>query len=139
MRNSFVYNEIDKFGLSPPDIEALAQRYYAQCAEDLIVVSILKALSARRHFDLSAERYLEVGANHPIATSATYLLSLELGMSGVLVEANPALIADLEKVRKQDFVLNKAIIVGDSDTAELFVSNQNERKRQGDPIWLVCC
>ncbi|MCZ7891831.1 glycosyltransferase [Agrobacterium salinitolerans] len=126
MRNSFVYNEIEKFGLSPPDIDVLAQRYYAQCAEDLIVVSILKALSARRHFDLSAERYLEVGANHPIATSATYLLSLELGMSGVLVEANPALIADLEKVRKQDLVLNKAIIVGDSDTAELFVSNQNE-------------
>ncbi|MCZ7857773.1 glycosyltransferase [Agrobacterium salinitolerans] len=126
MRNSFVYNEIEKCGLRSPDIEVLAQRYYAQCAEDLIVVSILKALSARRHFDLSAERYLEVGANHPIATSATYLLSLELGMSGVLVEANPALIADLEKVRKQDLVLNKAIIVGDSDTAELFVSNQNE-------------
>nr|WP_236765603.1 glycosyltransferase [Agrobacterium tumefaciens] len=114
------------FGLSVPDIEVLAQRYYSQCAEDLIVVSILKALSIRGRFDLSIERYLEIGANHPIATSATYLLSLELGMSGVLVEANPALIADLKKVRKQDIVLNKAIIVGDSESAELFVSNQNE-------------
>lgn len=126
MRNSFVYDEINMFGLSAPDIEVLAQRYYSQCAEDLIVISILKALSMRGSFDLSAERYLEIGANHPIATSATYLLSLELGMSGVLVEANPALIADLEKVRKQDLVLNRAMIVGDSDTAELFVSNQNE-------------
>ncbi|MQB06220.1 glycosyltransferase [Agrobacterium tumefaciens] len=121
-----MYDEVKMFGLSVPDIEVLAQRYYSQCAEDLIVVSILKALSIRGRFDLSIERYLEIGANHPIATSATYLLSLELGMSGVLVEANPALIADLKKVRKQDIVLNKAIIVGDSESAELFVSNQNE-------------
>ncbi|SOC92071.1 methyltransferase, FkbM family [Rhizobium sp. AN5] len=121
-----MYDEVKMFGLSVPDIEVLAQRYYSQCAEDLIVVSILKALSIRGRFDLSIERYLEIGANHPIATSATYLLSLELGMSGVLVEANPALIADLKKVRKQDIVLNKAIIVGDSESVELFVSNQNE-------------
>lgn len=58
----------------------------------------MKALSVRGHFDLSAERDLEIGANHPIATSATYLLSVELGISGVLVEANPALIGDLKKV-----------------------------------------
>ena len=43
------------------------------------MVSIMKALSVRGHFDLSAERDLEIGANHPIATSLTYLLSVELG------------------------------------------------------------
>lgn len=126
MRNIFVYDEIEKFGLKAPDIEVLSQRYYSQCAEDIIVVSILKALAARRRFDLSTERYLEIGANHPVATSATYLLSLELGMSGVLVEANPALINDLKRIRKRDLVLNKAIVADDSKSAELFVSNQNE-------------
>lgn len=47
-------------------------------------------------------------------------------MSGVLVEANPALIPELERVRKQDVIINRAILARDADTSELFVSNHSE-------------
>ncbi|XHE16270.1 hypothetical protein PCC82_23405 [Agrobacterium deltaense] len=47
-------------------------------------------------------------------------------MSGVLVDANPTPIADLKNVGKQDLVLSVAIVVGDFEPAEFFVSNQNQ-------------
>lgn len=126
MDNYFINNEIEVLGISMPDIEIHAQKYFAQCAEDIIVMALLKALAQRDGVDLSRERYLEVGANHPVASSATYLLGLELGMSGVLVEANPALIPELERVRKQDVIINRAILARDAGTSELFVSNHSE-------------
>lgn len=126
MRNSFVYESIKQLALAEPDIEVLAQRHFAQCAEDIIVVALLKSIAHQLGIDLSGEQYLEIGANHPIATSATYLMNVELGMRGVLVEANPALIDQLKTARPHDLIVNKAIVASDAKTIELFVSNQSE-------------
>lgn len=126
MRNPFVADAISSFGLAQPDIDVPARPYFAQCAEDVIVLALLRSVADREGLDLTAERYLEIGANHPIATSATYLLHVEQGMNGVLVEANPKLIDALRQARPADTIVNRAIHVSDAPTAELFVSNQNE-------------
>ena len=126
MLNPFVYESIDAQSLGRPDIDVPLVRHFAQCAEDLIVTSLLRAIAAESSLDLSTERYLEIGANHPIATSATYLLREEFGMRGVLVEANPALIPDLQKVRGDDIIVNRAVVTHSGTDVELFVSNQHE-------------
>ncbi|MCZ7851180.1 glycosyltransferase [Agrobacterium salinitolerans] len=126
MINQFVYNEIDALSLSRPDIEVAATPHFAQCAEDVIVLSILRALAQRESFDLSSQRYLEIGANHPVATSATYLLRKEASMSGVLIEGNPSLIAELERARSGDVVVNRAVTARYESEVKLFISNQSE-------------
>ncbi len=125
-RNSFIYQKCEELGLRPPDIEPQLNVHYGQCAEDLIVMSLLRAWSARTGTDLSQERYLEIGANHAVSTSATYLLHSALGMTGVLVEANRHLLDDLAKARPHDTLLNLAIVDNDKETVEMFISNQSE-------------
>lgn len=126
MRNQFVYDACRALQITEPDIEVHARPHFAQCAEDLIVVSMVRALASIEGFDPQSQRYLEIGANHPVATSATYLLQRDLGMTGVLVEANPALVDTLRRVRTQDDVVNAAIAVTDDREIDFYCSNQSE-------------
>ncbi len=125
-RNSFIYEACKTLDVPFPDIEVLDQPYFGQCAEDLIVVSLLRALAARTGTDLTQMHYLEVGANHPISTSATYLPHITLGMTGVLVEANEAIIPDLKRIRTQDIVVNAAVTNTEAEFVELYLSDQGE-------------
>jgi FkbM family methyltransferase len=70
--------------------------------------------------------FIEIGANHPFSTSNTYLLEKELGISGILVEANPKLIPALEKHRPNAQVINAAVVDNDEHYAKLYVSVQSE-------------
>jgi FkbM family methyltransferase len=70
----------------------------------------MKSWFAQRGLSADEVRYLEVGANHPIQTSNTYLFSRKWCGQGVLVEANPALVDALAQVRSRDHVLNKAVV-----------------------------
>ena len=47
-------------------------------------------------------------------------------MTGILVEANPALLPDLQKGRPADQIIHAAITNEDVETVELFVSNHHE-------------
>lgn len=94
---SFVYNACLWTGVEWPDIPVKLVEFYGQIGEDLIVASLLEAKAQRDNVDLRKARYLEIGGNHPFATSATFLLRTKLGMTGVIVEANPRLIRDLMK------------------------------------------
>jgi len=124
--NSNVYETIAATGMPMPDIPVHGIPYFGQCGEDLIVLALLRALALREGLDLAQERYLEIGANHPVATSATWLLQRAAGMTGVLVEANPRLLDALRTHRPRDHVLHAAVHTGESETVELFVSNQSE-------------
>lgn len=77
MRNGFVYDEINMFGLSAPDIEVLSQRYYSQCAEDIIVISILKALSMRGSFDFLQSDILRLAPIIPLPPVRRMLIATE--------------------------------------------------------------
>lgn len=124
--NTFVYEEISRVGASAPDIQVEAQPYFGQCAEDLIVVSLIQGLCEREGIDPSGDRYLEIGANHPIATSATYLLNCSLRMRGVLVEPNPRLLPELQRVRPEDVILPYAVTTGGKKEVDLYISNLSE-------------
>ncbi len=124
--NESVYNLIAEMGMVNPDIPAYEVEHYSQCGEDIIVLSLLNNIAKRHNLDLSQEKYLEIGANHPIATSASFLLHKAANMSGVLVEANPSLIPALQRFRPHDTTLNVAIHASDEKKVILYVSNQNE-------------
>ena len=88
--NNFVYDACLEFDIPFPDIPVRAVEHFGQCAEDIIVRALLVATAMRKQVDLRSKSYLEIGGNHPFATSATYLLAKTFGMKGVLVEANAA-------------------------------------------------
>lgn len=124
--NTFVYEESVAAGLPAPYFPVYAQDYYGQCAEDLIVCAILRSIAFRLGLDLAQERYLEIGGNHPIATSSSYLLHRALGMRGVIVEANPRLIDDLRRTRADATIIFGAVQARDVETVPLSVSNASE-------------
>jgi FkbM family methyltransferase len=125
-RNSFVYNACLKASVGLPSIPVRPVECYGQCGEDLIVAPMLEAIAFETRADFKDLRYLEIGGNHPFATSTTYLLHKMLGMRGIIVEANPTLVADLKKGRPADIVVNCAIHAEDSETATLSLSAKNE-------------
>jgi FkbM family methyltransferase len=125
-RNSFVYNASLKAGVRLPAIPVRPTEYYGQCGEDLIVAPMLEAIALKTRTDLKDLKYLEIGGNHPFATSTTYLLHKWAGMHGVIAEANPHLIADLQKGRPADTIVHSAIHDNDSETASLSLSAKDE-------------
>ena len=124
--NAYVYDACLRSRIRRPDIAVRPVELYGQCGEDLIVLSLLEAKALSDGIDLRLERYLEIGGNHPFATSATFLLNKILGMTGVIVEANPRLIADLKKGRPDDTIVHGAVQAGDAKTVTLSVSRLSE-------------
>lgn len=124
--NSYVYDACRRAGVARSDIPARAVEFYGQCGEDLIVQALLEARAFSDGVDLGRCKYLEVGGNHPFATSSTFLLNRNHGMTGVIVEANPELIADLQKGRPDDTIVHGAVQTEAVETVKLSVSNQSE-------------
>lgn len=77
---------------------------YAQSGEDMIISYVLNFLQK----PMAEVTYLDLGANHAKELSNTYYF-YQMGAKGVLLEANPELIPELEQVRPRDTVLNRAI------------------------------
>jgi FkbM family methyltransferase len=124
--NPFVYLECQGLDVSGPDIPVALTEHYGQCAEDLIVSALLKAWSLKQDVDLAQATYLEIGGNHPIATSASFLLNRVHGMRGVVVEANPELLPALNKVRNFDAIVYGAMQVDDVESVTLSIANLSE-------------
>jgi FkbM family methyltransferase len=125
-RNNFVYNACLRAGVRLPTIPVRLIEYYGQCGEDLIVVSLVEAEAVRDGTDLGKAKYLEIGGNHPFATSATFLLHKKLNMHGVIVDANPALILELRKGRPRDTIVHAAIHDDNASIARLVLSKFDE-------------
>ncbi|MBS7695780.1 MULTISPECIES: FkbM family methyltransferase [unclassified Chelatococcus] len=124
--NVFAYELIAAVGLRPPDLPTYLAEHFAQCAEDLIVAALIEARCLRLGLDPARQRYCEIGGNHPIATSATFLLNRKLGMTGVIVEANPALLDDLRAARPQDEIVHAAITDADAEIVRLAIARASE-------------
>jgi len=77
-----------------------ARQTYATCAEDLMVMDILKELGVRE-----GVIYVDIGAHHPIFGNNTYLAYRD-GGSGVLVEPNEDLCTIIKTKRPRDICLN---------------------------------
>jgi FkbM family methyltransferase len=124
--NPYIYAQIDLLDGSCAPIPARLAEQYSQCGEDVIVSSLLEALlRTRADIQIDASIYIEIGANHPISGSNTFLLCRR-GYRGVLVEANPKLIPELRKLRPTDIIINAAITPYPEQLVDLHISNQHE-------------
>lgn len=122
-RNVYIEREIERTHVEAPTIACRFPEVYSQHGEDLIILSLLEARRGNTPF--SDIRYLDIGANHPVNMSNTYLLYRK-GASGVLVEPNPKLIAGLEAVRPLDKILCCGVQVNGLEEAELLITDQHE-------------
>ena len=126
IENPFVQYECRRLGVENAPIATNMYESYAQCNEDVIVESFLRAATYRAGRPMSSLRYIEIGANHPVQTSSTYLLYRVHSASGVLVEANPQLIDNLKKYRPSDIILNCAVTAAPVEKVEIHIHEKNE-------------
>lgn len=120
--NPFIQEEINNNNMAQPTLQTALQPSYAQAYEDVILTSIMWA--NQTNFGGFPITFVEIGANHPVNTSASYLFE-KLGARCVLVEANPKLIPELQKHRKS-IVLNYAVTNSKEESVNFYVSPDNE-------------
>jgi FkbM family methyltransferase len=107
--NPWIQMECAGRGIAQAAIPTHLMPSFSQFHEDLVIEAVLASHCRLAGRSMASIRYVEVGANHPIQTSNTYLLYAKHGARGVLVEANPHLIADLERLRAGDRILQLAV------------------------------
>lgn len=126
MANPFIEYEIGRLRLEPAPIATTIRETYAQCNEDIIIEALLRARFAASGRDMSTVRYLEVGGNHPVQTSSTYLLYRAWGGWGYIVEANAGLAKRLNSVRPRDVVVQTAVSDKFDETVSFHVHELDE-------------
>lgn len=87
---------------------------YSQTGEDVIVAYLLSSLGIKK------PTYLDLGTCHPIAANNTYLFYTQ-GSRGVCVEANPALLEEIKKVRAGDECLNLGLSTSEAAKLDFYV------------------
>lgn len=107
--NPFIEYEIGRLRLKPAPIATTMRESYAQCNDDIIVEALLRARLAGTGRSMSSIRYLEIGGNHPVQTSSTYLLYRAWGARGYIIEANAELAEQLRSTRPGDQVVQTAV------------------------------
>jgi len=122
--NPFVYGVLGSKEYFP-DIDVYIQPQFSQRGEDLIIESIINAILVKEPNRNKVVRYLEIGANHPIASSSTFLFYAR-GARGVLIEANPKLIASLQSQRSEDKIIHAAVVNTNSKFETLYIANKSE-------------
>jgi FkbM family methyltransferase len=125
--NQFVYQRILESEMPNSTIPAWLSETYTQAYEDVIIDSSIRAYIRRnppnKGISLS---YLEIGANHPVCTSASYYFQRKYNIRGILVEANPKLIPALKKYRPHDIIIHAAVCNTDHASIDFYISPDNE-------------
>ncbi len=124
--NPFIEYEIGLLKLKPAPITTTIRETYAQCNEDIIVEALLRAKFTAAGRDMSTVRYLEVGGNHPVQTSSTYLLYRAWGGRGYIIEANGGLAQRLRSIRPRDVVIQTAVSDKFDETVSFHVHELDE-------------
>jgi len=123
--NPYIYQHITDNHMEHPTIPVQLQPSYSQAYEDVILESLLRAYMLRTK-KMMYLIFFEIGANHPVATSASFLLKQKMGIHTVLVEANPDLIPQLQQHRHNDTIINAAVTDQDVAEIEFYLSPDNE-------------
>lgn len=90
---------------------------FSQTGEDIISLFLL------RSFGVYVPSYLDIGANHPIHLSNTYLMYL-LGGRGINIEPDPEIAEMIRRVRPDDVTIN-AGVGADEDEKDFFIMSTN--------------
>jgi FkbM family methyltransferase len=124
--NPFIEYENGRLRLLPAPIATTIRETYSQCNEDLIVEALLRTRMAAAGRNMSTVRYLEVGGNHPVQTSSTYLLYRAWGARGCIVEANAGLAQRLRQTRPRDTIVQTAVSDKHDATVSFYVHELDE-------------
>ena len=124
--NPFVYQRIAQAGMSHHVIPPWLHESYSQCYEDVMVVNLVRAYMMRTNLANIKFTYVEIGANHPVCTSSTYLLNRVFGVTGILVEPIPYLATALRKHRPSDYVVEAAVYEGPEAELDFYVHPNHE-------------
>lgn len=124
--NPFVYQSILEGEMPNSTIPAWIGETYAQCYEDIIIDSALRAHARRLGRNINGITYIEIGANHPVCTSSSYYFNAKYGSTGILVEANPKLVPALQRHRPNDRIINAAVCDQDLEYVDFYISPHNE-------------
>ncbi|MBK5270222.1 MAG: FkbM family methyltransferase [Bacteroidia bacterium] len=95
-------------------MKGLGKVSFSQAGEDRIIQFLFNTLG------ISRPSYLDIGANHPVLGSNSYLFYI-IGSKGVCVEPEPNLFAAIKKIRKRDTCLNIGIGVSDEIASDFFI------------------
>ncbi|TIP69690.1 MAG: FkbM family methyltransferase [Mesorhizobium sp.] len=123
--NQSINQEVARLNLPNSRIKHFAPASYAQAGEDVIVEGILAAKLCKSQRSWDSVFYVEIGANHPISTSSTYLM-YQRGARGVLVEPNPELEALIRTARPDDVLVRSVVLPAPQASATLFIGNAHE-------------
>ena len=126
IENQFILSENAANGISDSCLRHFIPATFAQCGEDIIVSAIIFAHLTKTRRPWESVFYIEIGANHPISTSNTYLLYQRYGGSGVLVEPNPDLHGAISTVRPRDTLVAAAVLPEPKSDARLYIGNAHE-------------
>lgn len=127
IENPWIAMQCQSHQIHPNGLPTYLQEQYGQLGEDLILEGIIKSLFSSLYLRPDQIFYLDIGANHPIQTSNTYLFANKWKGHGVLVEANPELIPTLKQVRPNDLILNLAVVPENNcDKVVLNISKHSE-------------
>lgn len=121
--NNWIYDTINANNMPTPDLPVHSTPTYSQCYEDVIMESLIAAFIRQKKSNFV---FVEIGANHPVSTSSSYLFRTKYGMKSILVEANPKLISALSKFRPNDLIISAAVVDNDDQEVNFFVSQNNE-------------
>ena len=103
------------------------KKTYSQAGEDAIILYACAMLG----IPFQECNYLDLGANKPIEMSNTYFF-YQQGARGVLLEANPLLIPELEQKRSGDIILNQAVTEKSNENVIFHVLNLDGLSKIGD-------
>ncbi|SFM12965.1 methyltransferase, FkbM family [Paenibacillus sp. 1_12] len=118
-RSSLIIDKMEKLDVFKGDTETFFEKNtYAQSGEDSIAAYILHVLG----IPYEEIVYVDLGANHARELSNTYFFYSK-GAKGVLVEANSALIPELQFYRHRDTILNKCVDVVTGNKIDFYVLN----------------
>lgn len=126
VENPFINHQCQLLEIEKAPINTNIYETYGQCNEDLIVEGILRAITIRSGRSMNSIRYVEIGANHPVQTSSTYLLYRLFGACGVLVDANPKMVERLRAIRSRDVVVHTAISTSTEKSIAFNVHEKDE-------------
>lgn len=126
INNHFIEEKIISNNLSRPALQPYLKASYAQLYEDIIIESLALSICRNHNTEINNFCYVDIGANHSVSTSNTFLFYDRYNMSGILVDANPLLCEELSNFRPRDKVINACITNSNDKTSVFYISDKHE-------------
>jgi len=124
--NHFIEEKIATNNLSRPALQPYLKVSYAQLYEDIIIESLILSICKNYNLNINDFSYIDIGANHSVSTSNTFLFYDRYEMDGILVDANPLLCDELSSFRSRDHVINAVVSNNNEKESIFYISDKHE-------------